>query len=299
MRILITGASGFIGLPLTQRLLREGHQILALSRTKIKVEKSINWIISDLSSPTTYMDEVKSFKPEVLIHLAWQDIPDFSFNKSISNLNQSLTFLSYVISLGYCKKILVSGSCFELNKLTGECLESEKGSPKDNFTWSKHSLRLWLEIECKKQGITLGWMRIFYVYGPRQRSSSLVPTILINLKNGKLPQIRTPNNSNDFLFIEDVVDAFSNATMFDFPSGIYNLGSGITTSILDICKIAEMMIQGTDTLSQKLKNDSIDTSEVVNFWASNFRTKKYLEWSPSVSLEEGIKKTWLWINNLK
>lgn len=298
MRILVTGATGFIGLPLTRHLVEQGHEILALSRSPLKSEKSINWLSADLSFPETYQDAIRSFEPEILIHLAWQDIPDFSFEKSENNLNQSLDFFSYIISLGCFKKIIVSGSCFEFNQLNGECLESDKGTPKDNFTWAKHSLRLWLEVECKKEDIKLGWMRIFYVYGPRQRSDSLIPSILNNLQNGKLPHIRTPKNSNDFVFIDDVIEAFSNAISMQYPSGIYNLGSGISTSILEVCRKAEMIVMGSDILSQKLNEETVDTSANIDFWASCIRAEKYLNWQPIIGLEEGIIKTWQWQKNL-
>ena len=297
MRVLITGATGFIGLPLTLRLVEQGHKILALSRKPFKLEKPISWLNADLSSPLTYQEEIRLFKPEVLIHLAWQDIPDFSFEKSKNNLNNSLNFLSFIINLGSCKKIIVSGSCFELDKLYGECLESEAGKPRDNFTWAKHSLRMWLEIECKKENIQLGWMRIFYVYGPRQRTQSLVPSILTNLKNGKLPHISSPKNSNDFVFIEDVIEAFSKAALMHYPSGIYNLGSGTATSILDVCSVAERIVTGTDILSRQLKKEIVDTSTNIDFWASCTRAKEYLNWKSSTTIEEGIKKTWLWLRN--
>ena len=298
MRILVTGATGFIGLPLTRHLAGQGHEILALSRSPLRSEKSINWLSADLSFPETYQNAIRSFEPEILIHLAWQDIPDFSFEKSENNLNQSLDFFSYIISLGCFKKIIVSGSCFEFNQLNGECLESDKGTPKDNFTWAKHSLRLWLEVECKKEEIKLGWMRIFYVYGPRQRSDSLIPSILTNLQNGKLPYIRTPSNSNDFVFIDDVIEAFSNAISMHYPSGIYNLGSGISTSILEVCRKAEMIVMGSDILSQQLNEETVDTSANIDFWASCIKSEKYLNWQPIIGLEEGIIKTWQWQKNL-
>jgi len=297
MRVLITGATGFIGLPLTLRLVEQGHKILALSRKPFKLNRSVSWLNSDLSSPLTYEEEIRSFKPEVLIHLAWQDIPDFSFEKSKNNLNNSLNFLSFIINLGSCKKIIVSGSCFELNKLYGECLESEAGKPRDNFTWAKHSLRMWLEIACKKECIHLGWMRIFYVYGPRQRTQSLIPSILTNLKDGRLPHIATPKNCNDFVFIEDVIDAFSNATLCHYPSGIYNLGTGVSTSILKVCRIAEKIVTGKDILSQRLNEEIVDTSKSIDFWANYHKAEKHLDWQPTTNIEEGIKKTWLWLRN--
>ena len=73
------------------------------------------------------------------------------------------------------------------------------------------------------QNIQLFWMRIFYVYGPRQRSKSLIPTILTKLIEGQLPDLRTPKNSNDFVYIDDVVDAFTKSISIDNDSMIYHL----------------------------------------------------------------------------
>ena len=84
-----------------------------------------------------------------------------------------------------------------------------------------------------------GWMRTFYAYGPRQRSTSLVPSILNSLQEGKLPQLRTPLNANDFVYVDDVAEAFSKAVSRDIPSGIYHLGSGVSTPVLEVCRMAD------------------------------------------------------------
>ena len=297
MKILVSGATGFIGLPLLHKLVEKGHEILALTRTPHKDFKSITFLKADLSHPMTYSEIVSAFKPEVVIHLAWEGIPNFSFENSKNNLNNSLNFFSYLISLGCCKKFIVSGSCFEFNNFNGECLESDQGIPKDHFTWAKHSLLSWLKLECKNAGIQFGWLRIFYVYGPRQRIGSLIPSIVSDLKTGNLPQIRTPMNSNDFIYIDDVIAAFENAVLMNYPSGIYNLGSGSSTPIIEVCKIAEKIIIGTNNLSQKLKNETENTIISTDFWANISESKKHLNWHPTISLEQGITKTWQWLQS--
>ena len=154
IKILVVGGSGFIGLPLVKKLSESGHEVMALSRKYIQnssEENSVNWLQSDLSSPKTYRKEVKDFSPNIVIYLSWQDIPDFSFDKSLLNLNQSLKFFNFLSELESCKKIIVSGSCLEYNQNSGECLESDSGQPRDNFTWAKHALLSWLEAECKKK----------------------------------------------------------------------------------------------------------------------------------------------------
>ena len=86
MNIIITGATGFIGRAILQDLLKKNYNILAISRKKkLPTHKNITWLNSDISKISKYAGKVISFKPDVLIHLSWDKIPDFS--KKNSNLN--------------------------------------------------------------------------------------------------------------------------------------------------------------------------------------------------------------------
>ena len=299
--VLVVGGSGFIGFPLVKKLSSAGYNVMALSRQKIENHseefQSASWIQSDLSLPKTYRDDVKKFRPEIVIYLAWQDIPDFSFDKSLLNLKQSLEILNFVLNFESCKKIIVSGSCFEINQLKGKCLEINEGEEKDHFTWAKLSLYSWLKMRCSNKKIHFAWMRIFYVYGPGQRKESLIPSILTSLKKGQLPDIRSPGNANDFVYVDDVADGFLKAVSINFPSGIYNLGSGSSTSILDVCLIAEQIVLGEDSLSLELKLKTKSIGGEVDFWADIQNSKEILDWQPTTSLNEGIKKTNYWMNN--
>ena len=299
MRVVITGASGFIGKPLTESLSGLGHDVLAIAR---KIPKSSNstkifWLEADLSSSSTYKNSIKEFYPEVIIHLAWQDIPDFSLEKSQLNLHQSKDFLSFIASIKSCKKLLIPGSCWEYSNLKGECLETDQALPSNDFTHAKHSLRLWAEVLCKEESISLAWFRVFYVYGPGQRTESLIPTILTQLKKGRLPNISTPQNSNDFIFIDDVVNAFIIATNSKFVSGIYNLGSGMSTSVLDVCRYAEEIVLNSSALTESLEAESQTKSLNMNFWAGIVATKESFNWSPKINILDGITQTWKNINN--
>ena len=300
LRVLITGASGFIGAPLSENLANLGFDVMAISRTLPvnQQARSVNWIGADLSSPATYRETISAFCPEVVIHLAWQDIPDFSIEKSIMNQNQAIEFLSFVTGIESCKKILVSGSCWEYDRVQGECLANDIGAAKDHFTWAKHSIYSWLEMTCKQKVISFGWLRIFYVYGPKQRPASLIPSILMHLKNKELPQIKTPKNASDYVFIDDVVDAFALATENQFSSGIYNLGAGISTSVLEICRYAEQIVYNSSDLTQQLENETQSSVSSVDFWADIEKTKEHFGWEPKTSLLNGITKTWDYINTL-
>lgn len=293
MRVIITGASGFIGRPLCKKLSSLGFEILGISRNLTVDNSSISWLKADLSVPLSYENEVKAFRPDALIHLAWQDIPDFSYEKSQLNLNQSINFISFIGTIGSCKKLIIPGSCWEYSDPEGQCMISDEVIPSNDFSSAKNLLRLWLEIFCKNHSINLAWFRVFYVYGPGQKTESLLPSIFNSLNKKTLPNINTPYNANDFIYIEDVVDAFEAALNIEFPSGVYNLGIGFSTSVLEVCRIAEGIILNSSKLTNELKRKTKKKSKKIDFWADISVTKSIFDWWPQTDLVDGISKTWM------
>ena len=170
MRVVITGGSGFLGKPVINILLRKGHSIMALSRTAevynlVNTEKSLEWINTSLELDETCFQQIKDFKPEAIVHLAWEKIPDFSFETSLHNVNNQVAFFKHICQLSSIKKIIVAGSCFEYNQSFGECLESDICTSTNYFNWAKNTIRDFLQFECFQKKINLIWARIFYVYG--------------------------------------------------------------------------------------------------------------------------------------
>jgi nucleoside-diphosphate-sugar epimerase len=295
LKILVTGASGFIGSKLVTKLSLSGHDVMGLTRSSNKkiLNENIQWLCADLSLSDTYKEEVKNFKPNVVIHLSWQDIPDFSLSKSRLNLEQSIDFLSFILEMDSCTKILVSGSCLEYNNINGVCKESDINPANNHFTWAKLSLYSWLSMKCLERSISLGWMRIFYVYGPGQRPESLIPTILSSLKNKRLPPLKNPNNANDYIYIDDVINSFCLAAASEISSGIFNIGSGDSTSVLDIFRYAENLVLESDLLTQQLEKVVTKNKSNINFWADISKAKRELSWTPETTVNLGINKTWL------
>ena len=298
MRVLVTGASGFLGIPIVDALGRAGAKIAGLSRSAqlTKDGSKVDWINADIGKPSTFGKAVEAFAPETIIHLAWSDLPDYSFDTSFANLARSMEFMSFVTNLESCRNILVAGSCWEITDRSGPCEENEEARSTNHFTWSKLALYSWLEMECRRRNISLKWMRIFYSYGPRQRSESLIPSILDSLGKKELPKIKTPLHSNDFVYVDDIAEAFVRA-VFAGPSGtgVFHLGSGFATPVIEVCRIADELINGSTEITQQVECDSHGTEGTSSFWADSTRSKNNLGWSSSTSLTEGIDKTWRWM----
>ena len=297
MKLLVTGATGFIGHYLVKKLIEQGHTILAISRSEALASTNeysgkLQYLKSSLKLENNAIERIKEFEPDVLIHLAWEKIPDFSFETSFENLQNHIAFFRQLFSIASLKKFLVTGSCWEYNKKMGICKESDICMSSNYFTWAKNSLRDFLQFECLQKKINFIWPRIFYVYGPQQRKGSLIPTVIDNIQNGLVPGLKTPSNSNDFIYVEDVAEALMRFALNTVSSGIYNIGKGESTPVIDIVSTIEIFLNSKETLtSALLENTSNSTIKGIDFWADMTKTNSALKWQPKTSLVIGIEKT--------
>lgn len=292
MNILITGANGFIGKYITDQLAVEENLILAFSYKKEAADilkDNVKWVYGDLGKLEHSKVRIVEFNPDVVIHLAWQGIPDFSENISRLNLNNSIRFLDFILEKTMCKKVIVSGSCFEYGNKNGEVKELDKISINSYFTWAKTSLFNYLELKCAQKGVQLLWFRFFYVYGLGQRKESLIPMIIESLKKSLTPDIRNPYNKNDFIYVKDIANAIILAVYLkkNIDSGIYNLGSGYSTSVLEICQKIELILTGKNNISNILLNNP--KNEYSNFWSDSSKARNTLGWEPEYNMTSGLK----------
>lgn len=296
MNILITGGSGFIGVPVINKLISSGNnKVLALSRSMRyshpEILEQLTWINSSLLLDDVLLEQISAFAPEVIINLAWEKIPDFSYEASLQNLQNQVEFFRRILSIPCVKKVVTTGSCWEYGKNIGVCKESDDFISKNYFTWAKNSLRDFVQFECIKKNINFVWARIFYVYGPNQRSNSLIPSLIADLRARIVPVINSPSNANDFIYIDDVAEVIVKMCTARIDSGIYNIGAGESIELIKILSIIEKEILGSDMFTKmytekNLKNIVQDT----NFWGDLSKTTKALNWSPVTSIEDGIKK---------
>ena len=114
MKILITGGNGFIGTQILNCLDNTNYTVLNLYRNKKNKKKNIVNFKCDLSKPSSYIKRIKKFNPEILIHLAWHGIPDFSKKNCTINKKNSIKLIQEISKCKSIKKIIVAGSCFEI-----------------------------------------------------------------------------------------------------------------------------------------------------------------------------------------
>jgi UDP-glucose 4-epimerase len=285
MRVAVTGGTGFIGRGLVRELVARGHQVLNMGRSA-NGSGSIQHLQTDLSDPDSYAEALATFAPEAACHLAWEGIPDFSRERCERNLSMSNRFIDMLMALGSCRKVIGAGSCWEYGMAKGACLESAPSSAVNDFTRAKDAIRRHGMSKAGQSGKSFGWFRIFFVYGPGQRKGSLIPSVIDACRRNENLPLKNPQAAQDFIYLDDVIDALARAIELDWPSGAYNLGTGSLTSVADIVRMVRELMSDQGTVIEPAARQ-----DAGGIWASTEQTKLHLQWKSRTPLAEGLRKT--------
>ncbi len=295
MRIFITGGTGFIGRHTVRELLRRGHRVLVLSLRKKDAEifslaqnPRLAFISGNLAAPRQWIPRVKKFKPEAAIHLAWEGIPKDEAELNMRNAMNGLECIRAMANVG-CKTVLVAGSCHEYGEPGMQVNEDSPLRPFNGLYGAKVAL-YWLGSKlAAERGMKLIWMRFGFVYGPGQRSGSLIPHLIRSIEKGETPILKNPNGGNDFVYVGDVARAIAQITKkrAKLSSGAYNVGSGELTGVWEIVKL-------TYALRKKIVPREIRRKhggKISGFWMDISKIRRETRWRPQTKIQDGIRKT--------
>lgn len=281
MRVLVTGGGGFLGRHVIGHL--GGHDVLSVVRTPGgTVPGSVRTLTADFARDGDWQTEVEKFAPEWCIHLAWDGLPDYSLARCRANLDANIALLQVLVKAGV-RKVIVAGTCWEYGRANGPQREESPPADFGVFAATKHAIRSMLHGVASEHGIQYRWARIFFVYGPGQRSTSLIPHLRANLIAGRPPALREPNAVQDFIHVDDVARGLIMLAECDAPSGIFNLGSGGPASVGEIANRVAGHYGKAPLFAQPAAGDG--------FWADLSRTTAATGWRPAIALADGIALT--------
>lgn len=232
MKILVTGASGFVGNHVLNYLTQTyKFEIIATSRRIDKVMNApwfskVTYIEADLSSKQiNWFDFFQ--KPDMMIHLAWSNLPNYTESFHLTeNLPNDIVFINNMIENGL-KQISITGTCFEYGLVEGELHEEMPTHPENPYAIAKDKLRRHVEYKSKLQAVNFKWLRLFYMFGEGQSTNSIIPQLQKAINNGELQfNMSGGEQVRDYLPIEKVAEYIVESSLNTNLQGIINISSG-------------------------------------------------------------------------
>lgn len=231
MKILVTGANGYLGKGVVKRLLDNGNEVIAASRKENYIDKRAHAALGDIFSVE---DPYNCYeRPDVLLHMAWRDGFIHDSQNHINDLPKHVNFISKMIKEGV-KQVAVMGSMHEIGFFEGSINENTPCNPQSLYGISKNALRRIIELECKKSKVVFQWLRGFYIVGNTEDGSSIFSKIVQAAHKGQKEFPFTMGlNQFDFLdyeiFCNQVVDTVEQREV----NGIINICCGRPEKLAD------------------------------------------------------------------
>ena len=265
-KVIVSGATGFIGQHLIPILLKDGYEVLAISRNRKRAEflpwfKDVKFISYDFHSDQQ-ITKVDGFRG--LIHLAWQDLPNYDSSIHVKkNLPCSYRFIDSLIEKGV-NHVLIAGTCVEYGLKSGAISSSSTTEPTTQYAIAKDTLRKKLTLLSFKKDFNLQWARIFYMFGKGQNSNSIISQLDFAIKNNqKVFHMSGGEQLRDYLPVEKAAEKLSNLYKSG-NKGIFNICSGKPISIRNL---VESYIEKKDSnIIPKYGYYPYSVYEPMQFW---------------------------------
>ena len=319
MNILVTGACGFIGSHLVEKLVKQNHNVRAftfynsrnsygwLDNIDKRILREVHLILGDVRDYDFLCQQSK--KIDVIFHLAALIGIPYSYKAVKSyidtNINGTYNVLNAAKTNNVSKTIITSTSEVYGTAQKIPILESHSLNAQSPYAASKIGADQLALSFYKSYGLPLTIMRPFNTFGPRQSARAIIPTIITQILQKKnVIKLGNLTPTRDFTYIEDTVGAFLSTLRAKKISGeVINIGNKFEISIKDVLKIINKDFGYHFDVQIDKKRIRSKNSEVYRLYASNTKAAKILKWRPKYGglkgFKKGLEKTINWFNEPK
>ena len=277
-KVLVTGATGFIGNYVVETLLKQGYHVIATSSAETKAATA-NWYhkveyipfnLSEFDNSINYFSYFN--QPDILIHLAWEGLPNYKADFHLTkNLPLQKDFLQNMIQNGL-KDITVTGTCFEYGMKEGCLSEDMECEPANAYAISKHGLCLALEKLTAQYECSFKWIRLFYMYGKGQSPNSLISQLDKAIENGDAVfNMSGGEQVRDFLPVEEVASNIVTIASQQQVTGIINCCSAKPVTVKEF--VLEYLAVQHKSMQLNLGYYPYADYEAMRFWGDDNKLK--------------------------
>jgi UDP-glucose 4-epimerase len=288
-KILVTGATGFLGSHLCRRLIEEGAQVHAVSRSCQRQDADLCWWQGDMTDIAAVRNLFDRVKPNVVFHLSGLATADPDRELVLPTL-QSLLVSAVNILLAAaengCRRTLLAASLTEPQMNNGEITP---GSPYAAAKWASGA---YARMFHKLYDVPVVMVRPYMTYGPGQDPRKLIPYVILSLLREQAPKLSSGDQQIDWIYIDDVVDGFVLAAQAPNIEGqTIDLGSGVLVPIrAAVAQVVTLMEAKVKPLFGARVNRPFERPRRANTEDASQK----LGWKPDTSLEAGLRNTIEW-----
>jgi len=310
--ILITGAAGFIGSTLSERLIDDGYQVVgydnfcdfyepALKRNnladRLDDDPAFTMIEGDIRDRAAVMAAFDQHKPAGVIHIAAMagvrpsiEQPDYY---TAVNLDGTVNVLDAAVKVGAKKLLFASSSSVYGNNDKVPFRETDPVDyPISPYAATKRSGELICHTYTHLYGLPIFCLRFFTVFGPRQRPDLAISKFLRMVDAGEsIPVFGDGSTSRDYTYVTDIVDGITAAYDHCDRFRVYNLGGSSPVTLTEMIQTIERVVGKPATIDRK----PMQPGDVERTFADVSRSHDELGYSAKVSFEEGVARHWAWM----
>jgi UDP-glucose 4-epimerase len=286
--VLVTGASGFIGARLCDRAGELGAAVHGVSRRPSPdLSPALRWDHVDLTDEAASRALVQRVQPDVVLHLASEVSGDRSADVVLPMLNSNLVAAVNVLLACHeagCSRIVLAGSMEEPDLGDAEAIAQ---SP---YAAAKWAALTYARMFRALYGLPVVHLRIFMVYGPGQRDlRKLVPYVTTSLLRGEAPELTSGERQVDWIYVDDVVDAFLGAAVTPGAEGAsLDIGSGGLVAVREVVARLRRLVGGDiEPRFGAVPDRKLERVRV----ADPATAAAAIGWRPRTSLDEGLART--------
>ncbi|MQF66931.1 NAD(P)-dependent oxidoreductase [SAR202 cluster bacterium AD-802-F09_MRT_200m] len=286
-RVIVTGASGFIGLNMVRVLSSMGAEITVIDRIQPAVRlPNVQFEWADLR----HLDKI--YEADYLIHLAAITNAGFAERYPIDTFEVNV--LGTVNLLNHVRiknRVLFPSTALVYKASTTPIAEDAEQDLSSTYALSKNLGEEVVKFHCNRMGVAHTIVRFFNVFGPGQLPMYIVPQVLTQIRENNSIEIRNGSVMRDLLFVEDCIDAVLKlAVNMSAEDSVFNIGSGKIVTISDVAReaVAASGQQGVEIVDLEQEIEYSPTAIMADIW----KVRSTIDWVPKTSLKDGLKRMW-------
>ncbi|MDB5195571.1 MAG: hypothetical protein JWO84_755 [Parcubacteria group bacterium] len=303
MKVFITGIAGFVGAGLARALLTDGVEVHGLVRPSsdlwrlADIKDQLHLHSGDLLDALSVQKALQESRPDTIFHLSVYGAYPTQKDKDLilrSSLGATMTLLDAAKEAGV-GMVVNTGSSSEYGTKDHPMREDELIEPNSYYAVGKAAQTLYCQQFAREEKLPIVTLRLFSVYGPYEEPTRFIPTLIEKMRANEDVPLADPTVARDFIYLDDVVDAYRAAALKPELSGeVLNIGTGTQHTLQEAFDTAVALTgSSSKALAGAYGNRTFDTP----VWVADMeKTTTRLGFKPAHTLEAGLAKTIEWAN---